>query len=88
MLAYDRPVSEERQRWIAAACGGAGRSADAVVRDLIASLGLPTRLSELGVPKDCLPRVAESALGNAFVRANLRPVTTLEDVMEILQESY
>ncbi|ALG73871.1 hypothetical protein VY88_22485 [Azospirillum thiophilum] len=88
VLAYDRPVSEERQRWIAAACGGAGRSADAVVRDLIASLGLPTRLSELGVPKDCLPRVAESALGNAFVRANLRPVTTLEDVMEILQESY
>lgn len=88
VLAYDRPVSEERQRWIAAACGGAGRSADAVVRDLIASLGLPTRLSELGVPKDCLPRVAESALGNAFVRANLRPVTTLEDAMEILQESY
>ncbi len=88
VLAYNRPVSAERQRWVAAACGGEGRPADVVVRELIASLGLPTRLSEAGVAADLLPRVAETALGNPFVKANLRPVPTVRDALEILQAAY
>jgi maleylacetate reductase len=59
-----------------------------VVRELIASLGLPTRLSQLGVDAAILPRVAESALGNAFVKANPRPVASVNDAMEILRAAY
>lgn len=88
VLAYDEPVSAERQGWIAEACGSPGRPAAEAVRDLIASLGLPTRLSELGIEAGILPRVAESALGNAFVKANLRPVTCVADAMEILRAAW
>ncbi len=88
VLAFNEPVSPERQNWIAEACGGLGRPASEVVRELIASLGLPTRLSELGVDVAILPRVAESALGNAFVKANPRPVASVNDAMEILRAAY
>jgi maleylacetate reductase len=88
VLAFNEPVSPERQNWIAEACGGLGRPASEVVRELIASLGLPTRLSELGVDAAILPRVAESALGNAFVKANPRPVASVNDAMEILRAAY
>lgn len=88
VLAFNQPVSAGRQAWIAEACGGAGLPAADAVRALIASLGLPTRLSALGVAKDVLPRVAESALGNAFVKANLRPVVTVPDALEILQAAF
>jgi maleylacetate reductase len=88
VLAFNEPVSPERQNWIAEACGGLGRPASEVVRELIASLGLPTRLSQLGVDAAILPRVAESALGNAFVKANPRPVASVNDAMEILRAAY
>ncbi|HYD69164.1 iron-containing alcohol dehydrogenase [Azospirillum sp.] len=88
VLAYTEPVSAGRQAWIAEALGGPGRPAAEVVRGLIAALGLPTRLSDLGVAAETLPRVAESALGNAFVKANLRPVTTVDDAMAILRAAF
>ncbi|MGF7212805.1 alcohol dehydrogenase class IV [Skermanella aerolata] len=88
VLAFNEPVSPERQAWIAEACGGSGHPASEVVRELIASLGLPTRLSELGIDAAILPHVAESALGNAFVKANPRPIASVNDAMEILRAAY
>ncbi|WP_168855471.1 iron-containing alcohol dehydrogenase [Bradyrhizobium brasilense] len=85
VLAYNEPVSRGRQAEIAAAFGAAGQSATDAVRHFIASLGLPTRLSELAVEDGALPRVAETGLGNAFVKANLRPIQSAEDVMTILR---
>ena len=88
VLAYNESVSADKQALIAAAlnCHGA-RAADAV-RDLIRSLGLPTRISELGVGREMMPRVAESALNNAFVRANPRPIKSPSDILEILNMAY
>jgi alcohol dehydrogenase class IV len=88
VLTFNEPVSPERQAWIAEACGGSGHPASEVVRELIASLGLPTRLSELGIDAAILPHVAESALGNAFVKANPRPIASVNDAMEILRAAY
>lgn len=68
--------------------GDSGESAAEAVRQFIASLGLPTRLSQLGVDETTLPRVAETGLGNAFVKANLRPIQSADDVMAILRTAY
>lgn len=84
VLAFNAPVSAAPQAQIAAALGEAGAPAADVVRRFIGSLGLPTRLSQLGVEDAALPRVAETGLGNAFVKANLRPIRSAADVMTIL----
>lgn len=88
VLAFNREATEKRQQDIAAAMGKPGGSASEAVRDFIAELGLPTRMSQLSVDASTFPRIAESALGNAFVRANPRPVTTARDVLDILEQAY
>jgi maleylacetate reductase len=85
VLDFNAPASVARQAELAAAFGEPGGSAAEAVRRFIASLGLPTRLSQLGVDESTLPRVAETGLGNAFVRANLRPIQSTDDVMTILR---
>lgn len=88
VLSFNEAVAGDRQTEIAAALGDPGQSAASAVRRFIAGLGLPTRLSELGVSEATLPRVAETGLNNAFVRANLRPIHSAEDVMTILRAAY
>ena len=52
---------------------------------LIADLGLPRTLGEVGIREDQLPEIADRALVNPVVRANPRPIRTVDDVMEILR---
>lgn len=88
VLAFNAPVSAPQQAELASVFGNSGASAAEAVRQFIASLGLPTRLSQLGVDDKTLPRVAETGLGNAFVKANLRPIQSADDVMAILRTAY
>lgn len=88
VLAYNAEVSARQQAEIATAFGRDGEPAAKAVHDFIASLGLPTRLSQLSVDRSLLPRVADTGLGNAFVKANIRPVTTVNDVMAILNAAW
>ena len=53
--------------------------------ELIAALGLPRTLSEVGVGADLYPAIAEGALGNMWVRTNPRPIESTADVMTILE---
>ncbi len=88
VLHFNSETTAYRQELIAEAIGQPGRPASEAVRDFIESLGLPTRMSQLEVKKDTFPRIAESALGNAFVRANPRPIASAADVMTILEQAY
>ncbi|MGB3865313.1 MAG: iron-containing alcohol dehydrogenase [Xanthobacteraceae bacterium] len=85
VLAFNAPISAAQQAEIASIFGHRGESAADAVRRFIDSLGLPTRLSQLKVDENVLPRVAETGLGNAFVKANLRPIQSADDVMAILR---
>lgn len=84
VLAFNGTVAPQRQRLIAMALGRPEATAAEAVRDLIVGLGLPSRISDLGVAPGDLTRIAETSLGNAFVRANLRPITGVGDLMIIL----
>jgi alcohol dehydrogenase class IV len=48
------------------------------VADLVARLGLPTRLSEVGVPEEGIPRLAEGAMGDGTTLLNPREPTEEE----------
>jgi alcohol dehydrogenase len=45
------------------------------VRDLVSSLGLPTRLSEVGVPESAIPALVDGAMGDACTLVNPREPT-------------
>jgi alcohol dehydrogenase len=61
----------------------AARSAPGLVRDFIASLGLPTRLSQVGVGEDAFELIADDAMADFVVAA--APVTvTKDDVVTLL----
>ena len=52
-----------------------------------ASLGLPTRLSEMGVPKQVIPAIAKAATADHTHATNARPASE-EDYLRILEEVY
>jgi len=84
VLAWSAQAAPDSQREIAAALGRAGQPASVAVGDLIAGLGLPRRLADVGVTRDRFEEIAERAARHPVVRANVRPVHEASDVMEIL----
>ena len=84
VLAWNEPVNADRQRAVAAAFGRPGESASAGVRSFVESLGLPTRLGQVGIGRDDLPAIAGSWDGAGPLRANPRPVSGTKDLVEIL----
>jgi len=57
------------------------------VRLLAVDCGLPTRLRDLGAPEDALPAIAETALSDAAILTNPRPVT-YEDMLEVMRAAW
>ncbi|MCX7621913.1 MAG: iron-containing alcohol dehydrogenase [Acidimicrobiales bacterium] len=68
------------------AFGGVADPADSVAR-LVDRLGLPTRLSEVGVTEDDIEAVARMSQTNTNVRANPKPVSE-DDVREVLEAAF
>jgi alcohol dehydrogenase class IV len=68
---------------------GAGEDGDpaTAIEQLRERLGLPSRLSDVGVTDDDLDAVARMAEGNASVRNNPRPVTE-ESARELLETIF
>lgn len=58
------------------------------VRDLISRLGLPVRLSEVGVTEDQLDAIADLTLGDGAVYTNPRPVEDTAEVLELLKKAF
>jgi alcohol dehydrogenase class IV len=56
------------------------------VRELVGSLGLPTRLSQVGVPEAGIPQLVEGAMGDACTLVNPR-VPSAEDLAELYRQA-
>lgn len=56
------------------------------VRDLRSRLGLPSRLSEVGVPEDGIPQLAEDAMGEASTLVNPREPSE-DDFAELFRQA-
>ena len=97
VMEFNRDHVGDRQRWIAEAMGvetcglsreQASAAAAAAVRQLVADLGLASRLSEVGVGRDDFAGIARDARADIIVAANPRPVTSTDEVIALLERAF
>ena len=88
VLTYNAKQQAGRQEAINDALGRNEQSAGDSVKALVAKLGLPTTLRDVGVTKEQLPDIAERAAKHPVVRANPRKINDASDVMEILELAW
>lgn len=86
VLDFNATHTASAQERIASALGGA--NAGDAVRAVVAQLGLPTRLRDVGVERKHFDAIATGAMANAWVRANPRPIESPEQILEILEGAY
>ena len=87
VLAFNAAVNAERQAIIAQAMGRAGVPAHVVLDEFIAGLGMPRTLTELGVARAALPVLAENCMLDDWTFSNPRPISSPQQVMEILESA-
>jgi len=85
VLRWNLPANAERQKRVGEAFGQPGAAAGDLVEGLVKSLGLPGRLSEVGVGRDRFREIAEKSMHDRAVLNNPRPIQGPEQVMEILE---
>ncbi|MCF8468976.1 MAG: iron-containing alcohol dehydrogenase, partial [Sneathiella sp.] len=85
VLTYNLPETKGPQSRIAEVLG-VNSAADVApaLKEFIDALGLPNKISTLEVSTDAIAEIKTSALTHPVVQANPRPITTVEDVAEIM----
>ena len=84
VLRWNLPANADRQKRVSEAFGKPDTPAADLVGNLVATLGLPRRLSEVGVGKDRFREIAEKSMHDRAVLNNPRPIKGPAEVMEIL----
>jgi maleylacetate reductase len=84
-LEWNEPVNAGRQRAVAEKLGRPGARPCDVMRDFVRSLGLPTRLGEIGITAGRIPELARQYDGTGPISTNPRPVRGADDLAEILK---
>ena len=84
-LEWNEPVNAERQRAVSEKLGRPGARPCDVLRDFVKSMGLPTRLSDIGIGADKIPELARQYDGTGPISTNPRPVKGADDLAEILK---
>ena len=85
VLQWNESVNGARQREISAALGRPGVPASEAVHEIIAGLGLPRSLAEVGVSANQFPLLAENTMGDSWTYSNPRKIAGPEDVLQILE---
>lgn len=88
VMRWNIEQTRAQQVRIALALGRADGEAAQAVADLIAKLGLPTRLRDLGVQEDQFDKIAAGAMENLWVRTNPRPVRSPDDILSLLRAAW
>ena len=88
VLAWNAEDDASRQARISACLGRPDVRASEALDGFIRALGMPRRLSEVGVGEDQLQLVAEHTLQDIWGLTNPRRIRTAEDVMQILKRAY
>jgi maleylacetate reductase len=74
VLRFNVAVNTDKQARVSAALGHPGEPAAETVAALIARLGLPTRLRDVGVGADQLDLIAENAMHDRWIHTNPRKI--------------
>jgi maleylacetate reductase len=84
-MRWNRPACAAQHRRVAEALGHPKDDAADVVEALIGELGMPRRLSEVGIGRERFRAIAERTMFDPWLHANPRRITSPEAVMEILE---
>lgn len=87
VLAWNAEHDAGRQGRILAGLGGTHAGAAEALDAFIAGLGMPRRLRDVGVGEDRFQQVAEYTMLDIWGRTNPRPVTSPDDILEILRRA-
>ena len=85
VMRWNTSVNAARQADIAAAMGHPGQDAGDVLEALIRGLGMPARLSDVGIGPDQFDRIAEASMGTPWVPRNPRRIDGPRQLREILE---
>ena len=88
VLRFNVGVNAERQAWVSEALGKPGVAAADAVAALIAALGLPATLRDVGVSADLLDRIAEEAMHDRWVHTNPRKINGPPAVRALLDAAW
>ena len=88
VLRFNEQVNAERQAWVSDALGRPGENAGDVVAELVASLGLPGRLRDVGVNQEQLERIAEESMHDRWVHTNPRKIDGPQTVRALLDAAW
>lgn len=88
VLRWNAAVNADRQMALSQTLGWPDRPAAELVAELIAELDQPGTLRAINICREQLPEIARRALSYPNLRANPRPVTTAEQVAEILELAW
>jgi maleylacetate reductase len=88
VLRFNAAVNPERQALVSEALGRPGEPAADVVAQLIAGLGLPGRLRDVGVKPEQLDRIAELSMHDRWIHTNPRKIEGPAVVRELLDAAW
>ncbi len=88
VLRFNAEVNAERQGWVSEALGQPGRPAGDVLAELIAALGLPGRLRDVGVRPDQLDAIAAQSMHDRWVHTNPRKIEGPAAVRRLLDAAW
>ncbi len=96
IMEFNLPLAVERFARVAGILGVAEEGSDQlraekgiqVVRDLIRDCGLPSRISEIGIPENAIPRMAAASLKVQRLLVNNPREVTLQDAINIYRKAY
>ncbi len=85
VMRWNRSANAARQADIAVAMGHTGKEAGDVLEALIRALGMPARLSDVGIGPDQFDRIAQAAMNTPWVPRNPRRIEGPAQIREILE---
>jgi maleylacetate reductase len=88
VLRFNASVNAERQKWVSEALGHGRDSAGDVVAALIAGLGLPGTLRDVGVTPEQLDEVAAGSMHDRWVHTNPRNIDGPPGVRALLDAAW
>jgi len=88
VMRYNADVCAGPLAEVAAALGDGSRAAADQIEALIARLGLPTRIGQLGIERSRLELIAQKGMAIPWVRTNPRPIDKVSQLVEILEAAW
>ncbi|UCE30141.1 MAG: iron-containing alcohol dehydrogenase [Burkholderiales bacterium] len=88
VMRFNYDVTREAQARIASAMGRDDGDAPQAVAELIAALGLPTRLRDQRVQPEQFEHIAAGAMENLWVRTNPRRIERAADIEALLRAAW